>query len=68
MPSIVPETFSYTLTEAMKLGLPIVAFDIGAQASRLARYDRGATVSLDASSEGIHRSLEQCLKLARGDL
>ncbi|MFT6436865.1 MAG: hypothetical protein ACJAVI_004937 [Candidatus Azotimanducaceae bacterium] len=66
MPTIVPETFSYTLTEAMKLELPIVAFDIGAQATRLGKYDRGATVSLGTSAEGIYRSLEQCLKLARG--
>ena len=33
--STVPETFSYTLSIALRAGRPIVAFDIGAVASRL---------------------------------
>ena len=35
LPSTVPETFSYTLSIALRAGLPIVAFDLGAVASRL---------------------------------
>lgn len=34
-PSIWPETFSYVVAEMMALGLPIVAFDLGAPAERL---------------------------------
>src|SRR5262249_42166479 len=34
-PSIWPETFSYVVGEMMALGLPVVAFDIGAPAERL---------------------------------
>jgi glycosyltransferase involved in cell wall biosynthesis len=37
-PSICPETFSYVIEEMMRLGLPIVAFDLGAPAERLRNY------------------------------
>jgi glycosyltransferase involved in cell wall biosynthesis len=35
LPSIWPETFSYTLSIALDAGLPVVAFDIGAISDRL---------------------------------
>ena len=35
LPSVWPETYSYTLSVAMRAGLPVFAFDIGAIASRL---------------------------------
>jgi glycosyltransferase involved in cell wall biosynthesis len=37
-PSICPETFSYVVEEMMLLGLPIVAFDLGAPGERLRNY------------------------------
>jgi glycosyltransferase involved in cell wall biosynthesis len=37
-PSIWPETFSYVVGEMMALGLPIVAFDLGAPGERLRDY------------------------------
>ncbi len=37
-PSICPETFSYVIEEMMLLGLPIVAFDLGAPGERLRNY------------------------------
>ena len=37
-PAQCPETYSYTLTEAMATGLPIVATDLGALPERLAGY------------------------------
>lgn len=40
-PSIWPETFSYVVGEMMALGMPIVAFDLGAPAERLAGYPLG---------------------------
>jgi GT2 family glycosyltransferase len=40
-PSICPETFSFTLSELFAMELPVVAFDIGAQASRVKTYGRG---------------------------
>ena len=35
LPSIVPETWCFTLSEAWRAGLDVVAFDIGAQAERI---------------------------------
>jgi glycosyltransferase involved in cell wall biosynthesis len=37
-PSICPETFSYVTEEMIRLGLPIVAFDLGAPGERLRNY------------------------------
>ena len=37
-PSICPETFSYVTEEMIRLGLPIVAFDLGAPGERLRSY------------------------------
>ncbi|MFA7619084.1 MAG: glycosyltransferase [Thiohalomonadaceae bacterium] len=35
LPSVVPETYSYTLSIALQSGVPVVAFEMGAIASRL---------------------------------
>lgn len=40
-PAIVPESYSYTLTVALRTPLPIVAFDFGAIAERLRDVRRG---------------------------
>ena len=55
IPSIWPETFSYTTSEAIGTGLPVACFDIGAQADRVRDYAHGlvvepidARVALDA--------------------
>jgi len=62
-PSIWPETFSYVISEMTALGLPIVAFDLGAPAERLRSNPRArlvervdADAALDALLE-LHRSL-----------
>ncbi len=64
-PSIWPETFSYVVGEMMALGLPIVAFDIGAPAERLRSYplarlcpEANGAVVLDHLM-GLHRELSQ---------
>jgi glycosyltransferase involved in cell wall biosynthesis len=41
LPAIWPETWSFVLTAALKQGLPVIAFDIGAPAARLRRLGRG---------------------------
>ena len=53
IPSIWPETFSYTAEEAMQMHLPLAAFDLGAPAERIAHYDRGMTVPLGISTEEL---------------
>ena len=41
LPSIWPETYSYTVSEALHSGYPILAFDLGAGADRIKQYDCG---------------------------
>ncbi len=38
LPSVWPETYSYTLSIALKAGLPVAAFDIGAIARRIREF------------------------------
>ena len=59
IPSICPETFSYTASEAVKSGYPILAFDIGACAERIKKYNCGWTVK-DISSEAMY---SKCMEL-----
>lgn len=40
IPSICPETFSYTTSEAMQLNIPVACFDIGAQAEKVKCYGK----------------------------
>lgn len=46
LPSIWPETFSYVTTELMMLGMPIVAFNIGAPAERLKDYPNSTLINI----------------------
>lgn len=57
MPSICPETFSYVLHEMKSMGLPILAYDVGAQADYLIDYPKGKVVALDATSQEIFEAL-----------
>ena len=41
LPAIWPETYSYALTLGLRTGLPVVAFDLGAQGERLSAYPNG---------------------------
>lgn len=41
MPSICPETFSYTTHEIIEMGYPLAAFNIGAQGEIVANYEKG---------------------------
>ncbi|MGZ8173666.1 MULTISPECIES: glycosyltransferase [Methylobacter] len=65
MPSIIPETFSYTISEAMKMGLPIVAFDIGAQGNRVKQYELGKVVPLGSSPDVILSAIQSALITAQ---
>jgi GT2 family glycosyltransferase/glycosyltransferase involved in cell wall biosynthesis len=48
LPSICPETYSYTADEVMQLGYPLAVFDVGAPPERVAHYERGLILSSDA--------------------
>ena len=39
--SIVPETFSYTTSETMSMKLPLICFNLGAQAEHVSKYSLG---------------------------
>lgn len=44
IPSIWPETFSYTTAEAMSMGLPVACFNLGAPAERVKDYEKGLVI------------------------
>ena len=44
IPSIWPETFSYTTSEVILLGYPLAVFDYGAQAEKAREYDKGLVI------------------------
>ena len=56
-PSIWPETFSFVVHEMKAMGLPVLAYDVGAQADTLVDDDRHGVVSLDMSPEDILATL-----------
>lgn len=60
IPSIWPETFSYTTGEAIASGYPVIVFNIGAPAERVKRENAGVVVSeinVDAMWKAISRKL-----------
>lgn len=56
-PSIWPETFSYLINEILFLGIPLVAFDIGAQGEKVKAYKKGTVISLDSPSIQIFKTI-----------
>lgn len=51
IPSVWPETFSYTTAEAMQMNIPVACFDFGAPAERVRKYHKGLVISkLDAKT------------------
>ena len=46
LPSIVPETWCFTLSEMWEAGLHVLSFDIGAQAERMAKRGHGLMLPL----------------------
>lgn len=59
MPSVWPETFSFVVHEMMAMGLPVLAYDIGAQAEYLAQYPQASLLPLDASPEEVLTALSE---------
>jgi glycosyltransferase involved in cell wall biosynthesis len=63
-PAQVPESYSFTLTDALDTGLPIVATNLGALPERLAAYSQAHIVRWDAPAAEINDAL---LALRRDD-
>ncbi len=54
LPSIWPETWCFTLTEAWRAGLYAIAYDLGAQGSRIRVTGRGAVLPLGLPAPRIN--------------
>lgn len=51
IPSVWPETFSYTTQEAITMQMPLAVFNLGAPAERVSQYDKGLVLShMDAQT------------------
>ncbi|RYG90484.1 glycosyltransferase [Loktanella sp. IMCC34160] len=61
VPSIWPETFSYTTHEALATGLPVYAFAIGAQGAAVAKADNGRPVEFGPVGELASRLADAIL-------
>lgn len=64
-PSQVPESYSYTLTAAIRSGLPIVATDLGALPERLEGNRRATIVAWDATAGAMNDALLAATGYAR---
>ena len=53
VPSIVPEAFCLTISEAWAAGAAVAAFDLGAQGERIRRLSGGWVAPLESGAEGI---------------
>jgi GT2 family glycosyltransferase len=60
IPSIIPETFSYTTQEIMMMKLPLMVFNIGAPAERVSQYDKGYVLD-EMSADAIIKHLDTML-------
>ena len=68
IPSIWPETWCFTLTEAWLSGLNAACFDIGAPAERIRRNGRGLILPLGLSASAINHQLISAAGLARDEM
>lgn len=58
IPSIWPETFSYTTSEAMAMGIPVACYDMGAPAERVANYKYGLVLPNISPSENLGQIIQ----------
>lgn len=61
IPSIWPETFSYTTHEALATGLPVACFDLGAQAEAVRRSEAGRLIPRAHASGDVERIVAEIL-------
>lgn len=58
IPSVWPETFCYTVHEALQTGLPAMGFDIGAQGEALRAANNGIPLPFDPEANLVQTVLE----------
>ena len=54
IPSVWPETFCYTVHEALLTGLPVLAFEIGAQGEAVRAAENGHEIPFDPDADLAH--------------
>ncbi len=54
---LLPETYCYTLSEALSVGIPVLGTDIGAVGDRIKNHNVGWTASLNDTSEDILKKI-----------
>ncbi|WP_084668022.1 glycosyltransferase [Nioella nitratireducens] len=59
IPSIWPETFSYTTHECLASGLPVFAFDIGAQGCAVAKAENGQVIRFEQGADLVQNILTE---------
>jgi GT2 family glycosyltransferase/glycosyltransferase involved in cell wall biosynthesis len=57
LPSVSPETWSYTLSLAWQAGLEVLAFDFGAIAERIRRAGHGQLIPFSTDAKGINLAI-----------
>ncbi len=69
IPSVWPETFSFTTHEALATGLPVYAYDLGAQAAAVRASGQGGVIDPRTDIDSLRlRLLERHETAAKGDL
>lgn len=66
IPSIWPETFSYTTREALATGLPVLGLGLGAQGAALEAHPNGHVVALDEPEAMVQKLIDLILSLPEG--
>lgn len=61
IPSICPETFSYTASEALSMGIPIACFNIGAPVEKITQNINGIVIST-FNCEDVLTEIEEFIK------
>lgn len=64
--SIWPETYSYTLTENIACGIPVLALDIGAVSERVRKYNLGWLIPFNSKVDTIIKKLNEIFKNKTG--
>jgi len=64
IPSIVPETFSYTTQEVMMMNLPLMVFNLGGPAERVREYEKGYIIE-EMSADSVLITMDKMINVKK---